>query len=138
MESADALATRRLVEFVSGKPRNCGAFSLAEKLGYAGAAEMGVTMGTALSEADVQAALKKIPDWKMQGKAIERVFQFENFSDAMVFVNHIAEAAEEVNHHPDITINYNKVTLQLISHDSGGVTNRDIKMATRINEVAGK
>ncbi len=53
----------------------------------------------------------------------------------MEFVNQIAEAAEAVNHHPDIMISYNKVTLSLISHDSGGVTNRDIKMAGRINEL---
>jgi len=54
----------------------------------------------------------------------------------MEFVNHMAEAAEAVNHHPDILINYNKVTLTLVSHDSGGVTQRDIKMAARINELA--
>ena len=54
----------------------------------------------------------------------------------MEFVNQIAEAAEAVNHHPDILISYNKVTLSLVSHDSGGVTTRDIKMAARINELA--
>jgi len=53
----------------------------------------------------------------------------------MEFVNRIAEAAEAVNHHPDILVNYNKVTLTLVSHDSGGVTQRDIKMAGRINEL---
>ena len=47
----------------------------------------------------------------------------------MVFVNKIAAAAEAANHHPDILINYNKVTLTLVSHDSGGVTQRDIRMA---------
>ena len=68
---------------------------------------------------------------------IERVFQFDNFAQAMEFVNKIADAAETANHHPDILINYNKVTLTLVSHDSGGVTQRDIRMAGRINEVAG-
>jgi 4a-hydroxytetrahydrobiopterin dehydratase len=95
-------------------------------------------MATPLSDQEVQSALQKLPNWTRNGKAIERVFQFPNFVDSMIFVNHIAEAAEEANHHPDITINYNKVTLQLISHDSGGVTNRDIKMATRINDLADK
>ena len=47
-----------------------------------------------------------------------------------------AEAAEAVNHHPDITINYNKVKLSLTSHDSGGVTQRDVRMAGKINEIA--
>ena len=96
----------------------------------------GHTMGTVLSEADVQQALHQLSGWKRNGKAIERPFQFENFVKAMEFVNQIAEAAEAVNHHPDILISYNKVTLSLISHDSGGVTQRDIKMATRINELA--
>jgi 4a-hydroxytetrahydrobiopterin dehydratase len=93
-------------------------------------------MGTVLAEADVQLALGQLPGWKRNGKAIDRLFQFENFVKAMEFVNQIAEAAETVNHHPDILISYNKVTLSLISHDSGGVTQRDIKMATRINELA--
>jgi 4a-hydroxytetrahydrobiopterin dehydratase len=54
----------------------------------------------------------------------------------MGFVSRIAEAAEAVNHHPDITINYNKVTLSLTSHDSGGVTQRDVRMAGKINEIS--
>jgi 4a-hydroxytetrahydrobiopterin dehydratase len=94
-------------------------------------------MATPLSDQEIQSALQRLPNWSRNGKAIERIFQFPNFVDAMIFVNNIAQAAEEANHHPDITINYNKVTLQLISHDSGGVTSRDIKMAARINEVAG-
>ena len=94
-------------------------------------------MATPLSDQDVQSALQKLPNWHRNGKAIERVFQFPNFVDAMIFVNNIAQAAEEANHHPDITINYNRVTLQLISHDSGGVTQRDVKMAARINDSAG-
>ena len=53
----------------------------------------------------------------------------------MKFVNKIAAAAEAANHHPDILINYNKVTLTLVSHDSGGVTQRDIRMAGKINEL---
>ncbi|HUK74043.1 MAG TPA: 4a-hydroxytetrahydrobiopterin dehydratase [Candidatus Bathyarchaeia archaeon] len=92
-------------------------------------------MSTVLSEAERHQALHQLPGWKPNGKAIERVFQFENFVKAMEFVNQIAEAAEAVNHHPDILINYNKVTLTLLSHDSGGVTQRDIKMAGRINEL---
>jgi 4a-hydroxytetrahydrobiopterin dehydratase len=92
-------------------------------------------MSTVLSEAEVQQALTQLSGWKRTGKAIDRVFQFDSFIKAMEFVNQIAETAEAVNHHPDILISYNKVTLSLISHDSGGVTNRDIRMATRINEL---
>jgi 4a-hydroxytetrahydrobiopterin dehydratase len=94
-------------------------------------------MSTPLTDSEVRAALEKLPGWKANGKAIERKFEFSDFKQAMVFVNRIADAAEEANHHPDITVSYNKVTLGLVSHDSGGVTNRDVKMAGRINEIAG-
>lgn len=93
-------------------------------------------MSTVLSDAELQQALPQLPGWRKSGKAIERLFQFPGFVQAMEFVNQIAEAAEAVNHHPDILISYNKVTLTLVSHDSGGVTQRDIKMAGRINELA--
>ncbi len=93
-------------------------------------------MSTVLSDAEVQQALQQLPGWRKNGDAIERVFQFGSFLQAMEFVNHIAEAAEAVNHHPDILINYSRVTLTLISHDSGGITQRDIRMAGRINELA--
>ena len=93
-------------------------------------------MSTVLSDAEVQQALQQLHGWKKSGKAIERTYQFDRFVQAMEFVNHIAEAAEAVNHHPDILINYNKVTLTLVSHDSGGVTQRDVKMAGRINELS--
>lgn len=93
-------------------------------------------MSTVLSTSEVDQALQKLPGWSRQGKAVERVFQFGNFLEAMEFVNKIAVAAEAANHHPDITISYNKVTLSLVSHDSGGVTQRDIRMAGKINDVA--
>jgi 4a-hydroxytetrahydrobiopterin dehydratase len=94
-------------------------------------------MSTVLSASEVDQALKSLPGWTSNGQAIVRVFQFGNFLQAMEFVNRIAVAAEAANHHPDILINYNKVTLTLVSHDSGGVTQRDVRMAAKINEVAG-
>src|ERR1017187_5800908 len=87
-------------------------------------------MSVVLSDAELQQALQKLPGWKKNGNAIERNFQFENFVQAMDFVNQIAEAAEAVNHHPDIHISYNKVTMVLVSHDSGGVTQRDLDRAS--------
>lgn len=94
-------------------------------------------MPTPLTPDQVRTALNDIPGWSQNGKAIERRFEFPDFVKAMEFVNKIATAAEEANHHPDITISYNKVTFSLISHDSGGITQRDLKMAKRINEIAG-
>jgi 4a-hydroxytetrahydrobiopterin dehydratase len=93
-------------------------------------------VSTVLSDAQIQQALQQLPGWRKNGQAIQRVFQFASFVQAMEFVNQMAEGAEAVNHHPDILINYNKVTLTLVSHDSGGITQRDIKMATRINQLA--
>ena len=89
-----------------------------------------------LTDAEIQQALASLPRWQRQGKAIQRVFEFPDFKAAMQFVNKIADAAEQANHHPDIDIRYNKVTLALVSHDAGGVTQRDIKMARRINEIS--
>jgi 4a-hydroxytetrahydrobiopterin dehydratase len=93
-------------------------------------------MSTVLSDAEIQQALQGLPGWTKNGNAIERTFQFGNFVESMDFVNEIAEAAEAVNHHPDIHVSYNKVTLVLVSHDSGGVTQRDVRMAGKINEIA--
>jgi 4a-hydroxytetrahydrobiopterin dehydratase len=80
--------------------------------------------------------LQSLHGWTRSGIAIERKYEFKDFVEAMKFVNRIADAAEAAGHHPDIHIVYNKVTLQLTSHDSGGVTQRDVKMAGKINEVA--
>jgi len=90
-----------------------------------------------LSDDQLRQHLQKLSGWSQQDKAIVRQFEFADFKTAMVFVNKVADAAEAANHHPDITINYNKVTMLLTSHDSGGVTDRDARMAAKINEVEG-
>ena len=90
-----------------------------------------------LNDAEIKQALSKLEGWRQNGVAIERIFQFPDFKAAMQFVNRIADAAEQANHHPDIDIRYNKVTMSLVSHDSGGVTERDVRMAARIDQVAG-
>ncbi len=92
-------------------------------------------MSTVLSEPEIDAALQNLSGWARKADTIERIFQFDDFGQAMVFVNQIADAAEAANHHPDILVSYNKVTLTLVSHDSGGVTQRDVRMAGKINEV---
>jgi len=89
-----------------------------------------------LGDIEIKQALTRLPGWERKGLAIQRVFEFPDFKAAMGFVNKVADAAEAANHHPDIDIRYNKVTMALVSHDSGGVTQRDVKMADRINQVA--
>ena len=88
-----------------------------------------------LSDDEIHSALPSLPGLSYAGQASERTFKFADFVAAMAFVNRIAEAAEQANHHPDIAIHYNQVTLSLWSHDSGGVTKRDLKMAATINAL---
>jgi 4a-hydroxytetrahydrobiopterin dehydratase len=69
---------------------------------------------------------------------ITRSFRFKNFSDAMRFVNKVARLAERANHHPDIMIRYDKVRLALTTHDEGGLTEKDFKLACQINRLVGQ
>jgi 4a-hydroxytetrahydrobiopterin dehydratase len=78
----------------------------------------------------------RLRDWTLKGDMIERRFEFPSFKLAMDFVSKVACAAEEMNHHPDISINYNKVTMALTSHDSGGITRRDLRLAGKMDEIA--
>lgn len=90
-----------------------------------------------LTDTEVKQSLGKLKGWQQNGMAIQRVFEFPDFKAAMQFVNKIADAAEQAGHHPDIDIRYNKVTMALVSHDSGGITDRDVRMAEKINQIAG-
>ncbi len=91
-----------------------------------------------LADEEINQALGKLSGWQLRGTAIERSFEFSSFKEAINFVNRVAGIAEDMNHHPDITINYNKVLLALTSHDSGGVTERDIRFAARLNQSGGE
>jgi 4a-hydroxytetrahydrobiopterin dehydratase len=81
----------------------------------------------------VQESLRALPHWKLEGEEIVRQYQFPDFAAAMIFVNQVAAKAEAAGHHPDIDIRYNKVRLALVSHDKGGLTERDMKMAETID-----
>jgi len=94
-------------------------------------------MAVKLERQQVAEALQKLGQWTLQGNQIERLLTFENFVDAMIFVNKVAEVAEEEQHHPDIRIVYNRVTLALTTHDAGGLTQKDFQMARRIDSLAG-
>ncbi|HTZ58146.1 MAG TPA: 4a-hydroxytetrahydrobiopterin dehydratase [Acidobacteriaceae bacterium] len=88
-----------------------------------------------LSPEIVRDRLRSLPQWKLEGQEIVRHLQFPDFLAAMKFVNQVAEKAEKAGHHPDIDIRYNKVRLALISHDKGGLTERDLKMAREIDSL---
>ncbi len=73
-------------------------------------------------------------DWKREGEHIVRDWQFENFAEAISFVNRVAEAAEAANHHPDILLHgWNKVRLTLSTHSAGGLTEADFRLAGEID-----
>jgi 4a-hydroxytetrahydrobiopterin dehydratase len=84
-----------------------------------------------MSPAQIEAAIKSFPDWSEIGDAIQRTYQFKDFVESMKFVNKVAEAAESTQHHPDILIRWNKVTLTLSTHDAGGITQKDFDLAAK-------
>ena len=73
--------------------------------------------------------------WTEVGKALERTFEFDSFVDALAFVNRVGELAEAEDHHPDIAIQYNRVTLRWWTHTAGGITDRDRELAARSNDL---
>lgn len=92
-------------------------------------------MSELLEDEELSIALKKCPEWEFEKKAITRTIEFEEFNEAIDFVNDLAEIAEEAQHHPDIIIRHTRVSLSLTSHDAGGVTQLDIELAQRIDNL---
>ena len=82
-----------------------------------------------LSEPEIEAALSRVPEWRREGGEIVRTFTGKDFAEAMAFVNRVAASAEELDHHPDIDIRWNKVTLRLSTHSAGGLTAADFDLA---------
>ena len=71
----------------------------------------------------------------MQGKRISKLYAFEDFMQGMMFLNRVAKLAEGMNHHPDVDVRYNKIKLSLTTHDEGGLTTRDFKLAKKIDRI---
>ncbi|HBI03866.1 MAG TPA: 4a-hydroxytetrahydrobiopterin dehydratase [Paenibacillaceae bacterium] len=90
-----------------------------------------------LSPEQIVYNLSKIPGWVLlQGeRLIERTLTFADFKNAISFINQVSEFAELANHHPEMIINYNKVTLRLTTNDVNGLTGRDFALAQRINKL---
>lgn len=91
-------------------------------------------MKKTLSATEIDAFLKQHSDWKHQNGKLVREWTFQNFVEAIAFVNKVAPLAEAAGHHPDIDIRYNRVLLALVSHDAGGITEYDTSMAAQISE----
>jgi 4a-hydroxytetrahydrobiopterin dehydratase len=92
-------------------------------------------MSELLENSELGDALKRIPSWDQEGKTIHRLVEFDEFMDAIDFVNLVAEIAEEAQHHPDLDIRYNRVNVSLTTHDAGGLTDADIEVAQRIDNL---
>lgn len=89
-----------------------------------------------LTPAEIATHLASVPEWAEVGEAIQRTYQFKDFVTSMAFVSAMAAYAEQVQHHPDILIRYDRVTLTLATHDSGGITEKDFAAARRADEIA--
>lgn len=94
-------------------------------------------MAELLSDIAIQRELQTLSGWSRKTDVLTKLYQFRNFTEAMTFVNSVADAAEAANHHPDIDIRYSKVTLVLSTHDSGGITQADIDLARSIESGEG-
>ena len=79
--------------------------------------------------------IEKNPSWIIDNKTIKREFKFENFIDAFGFMSKVALLSEKMGHHPDWQNTYNKVKINLTTHDKGGITNNDITLAESINKL---
>jgi 4a-hydroxytetrahydrobiopterin dehydratase len=90
---------------------------------------------TKLGESELLKFLSEHPGWRAEDGSIARTYEFKRFLDGIAFVEKVAGAAEHADHHPDIDIRYRKVTLRLTSHDVGGLTPRDPKLASVADEL---
>jgi len=92
----------------------------------------------ALTAKKISLHLSAVPNWSKRGQTICRTFQFEGFMLGIVFVRRIAKQAQKINHHPDIDIRFDKVTLTLTTHDEGGLTEKDFSLARQCDDVYSK
>jgi 4a-hydroxytetrahydrobiopterin dehydratase len=86
-----------------------------------------------LSEQQLHDLLIELPEWALEDGKLVRDWTLPTFVEAIAFVNRVAKLAEEAQHHPDIDIRYNLVQLALVSHDAGGITERDAGMARQLS-----
>jgi len=89
-----------------------------------------------LSENEIKEGLFGLEGWRHEGNRIVKQFKFKNFVESMGFVTKVAILAERVDHHPDILIEYSKVTITLSTHSEGGLTEKDFNLATEIQEAS--
>ncbi len=92
-------------------------------------------MAQLLNASEIKDQIGQLAGWSLSGKKIQCVREFEDFVEAIHFINRLVEPAEAAGHHPDLAVSYNKVTIELTSHDAGGLTASDFEMAKVISQV---
>ena len=92
----------------------------------------------ALHSKQIKLHLQAVPNWLKRAQTIRRTFKFKGFLKGIDFVNQIAKKAQKMNHHPDIDVRFDQVTLTLTTHDEGGITEKDFSLATQCDEVFSK
>ncbi len=90
-------------------------------------------MSEKLPQESIDAKVAELPEWSVNAGTLQRTFKFENFVEAMKFVNNVAKRAEKAQHHPDILVRYSKVTLTLTTHDAGGISQKDFDLAREVD-----
>jgi len=88
-----------------------------------------------LGEGELRDSLDTLQGWTTEGKLIKRRLEFDNFAAALAFVNRVGELAEAADHHPDITFGWGYAEIALTTHDRGGITDVDIALAKKIDEL---
>ena len=89
-----------------------------------------------LSQTDIDEELKSLPGWSVVNEKLHKEFQFDSFNQAFGFMTRAAMEIEKMNHHPEWFNVYNKITIELTTHDAGGITKNDINLAKILNSLA--
>jgi 4a-hydroxytetrahydrobiopterin dehydratase len=90
---------------------------------------------TRLLESDIEEELKKLTGWSVKNDKLHKEFQFDNFNQAFGFMTRAAMEIEKMNHHPECFNVYNRITVELTTHDAGGITNNDVNLARILNSL---
>lgn len=88
-----------------------------------------------LSQPEIEQALSRVPGWTLEGNHIRRTYTLPSFPESMLYAGMVAQLAQQADHHPDILIQYDKVTLTLSTHTAGGLTEKDFALAQRIDAM---
>jgi len=93
-------------------------------------------MPEAMSHDDVRAALQQMPAWSLEDGKLHREMRFGGFAEALAFLVRVGIEAEKRGHHPELTNVFNRVTIDLTTHDAGGITDKDVDLARAVDEIA--